>query len=199
MWPWEHLAVGYACYSLWRRVRGTRPPGDAEAWAVVFGSLLPDLVDKPLAWTFGVLSSGVSVAHSVLVAVPVALGAWLASRRVGAAPVGAAFAVGYLLHLPADLAYPLALGGRVVPEVLLWPFGPETAPARAGLLANVRFYLEVLFARLRTPRGAVYLAFEAALLAGALAGWWADGRPGLPFGDGSGPTDPGGSDGSDRH
>lgn len=179
MWPWEHVAVGYVCYSLLRRARGGPPPRSGAAWAAVLGSLFPDLVDKPLAWSFGLLPSGVSMAHSVFVAVPLSVGVWLATQRVGAATAGAAFAVGYLLHLPADLAYPLLLSGRFTPQILLWPVVTTPSSPPPGLLANVEYYLRVFVARLRTRRGLAYVALELLLLAGALIEWWTDGRPGL--------------------
>ncbi|WP_420877704.1 metal-dependent hydrolase, partial [Rosenbergiella nectarea] len=76
-----------------------RPPDGAAALAVVFASVAPDLIDKPLAWQFGIVSSGYGIAHSIFIAVPLsALAIWLA-RRAGRAPVGYAVAVGYLSHL----------------------------------------------------------------------------------------------------
>ncbi|MFC6964015.1 hypothetical protein ACFQL7_23110 [Halocatena marina] len=52
MWPWSHAAVGYLCYSIGTRLVGRRPTTGPTV-AVLFGALLPDLVDKPLSWVFG--------------------------------------------------------------------------------------------------------------------------------------------------
>lgn len=194
MFPWEHLAVAYLCYSLSVRVVRSRPPATAEAWAVAFGSQLPDLVDKPLAWTFDLLSSGVSLGHSVFVAVPVSLAAVVVARRRGVDAVGAAFALGYLSHLPTDVLYPLAFGGPITPAVLLWPVVVGGAPETGGLFANASYYLWRFVARLGTPRGGVYLLAETALIAAAAVGWRVDGCPGLPSRRGSGDDGRRGSD-----
>ena len=65
MWPWGHLAVGYLVYSGLSRWRFGRLPGSVATLAVALGTQLPDLVDKPLAWTVNVLASGRSLAHSL--------------------------------------------------------------------------------------------------------------------------------------
>ncbi|MFC7165331.1 metal-dependent hydrolase [Halospeciosus flavus] len=113
MWPWEHLAVGYVAVSILFRWHGRRV-GALDAVAVGVGAAFPDLVDKPLAWAFDVLPSGTSVAHSVFVAVPLAVAVWFVAARRDRRSVGAAFAVSYLLHLPSDALYgPLTDGGSL--------------------------------------------------------------------------------------
>jgi len=72
MWPWGHLAVGYVAFSVFVRFRLGRQPSGHAALALAVATQLPDLIDKPLAWQFGLLSSGISVAHSILVGVPLA-------------------------------------------------------------------------------------------------------------------------------
>ena len=179
MWPWEHLAVGYLLCSICFRLAGRRVDAPA-ALALAVGTQFPDLVDKPLAWSFGVLQSGVSLAHSVLVAPLVALAVAGLARRTGHAPVGVAFAVGYLSHLPADLLYPLLVGGPVVPEAYLWPVVVVPSSASGSLLATVLAFAERSAAVAVGPRGALYLGVELLLLGAAVALWVADGRPGLP-------------------
>ncbi|WP_254767743.1 metal-dependent hydrolase [Salinilacihabitans rarus] len=121
MWPWEHAVVGYLAYSLTCRLRYGDAPGGAETLVVVVASVLPDVIDKPLAWEFGVVESGYAVGHSVFAALPLAVAAGLLSRRAGRPRLGVAFGLGYLLHLPGDLVLP-AVTGRGVPLVrLLWP------------------------------------------------------------------------------
>ncbi|WP_089649600.1 metal-dependent hydrolase [Halobacterium hubeiense] len=109
MWPWGHLAVGYLCYVLWARRRET----DQQPLAVLavgVGSQLPDLIDKPLAWTVTVLPSGRSFAHSLFTAFVLIAGvAWL-SRRFDRPQAWVAFAIGYLTHTIADLGPEVFLG-----------------------------------------------------------------------------------------
>lgn len=121
MLPWEHAAVGYLAYSLLSHLLARRSPGALEAVAALVGSQGPDLIDKPLSWQYGVFESGYALGHSVLFAVPLAVAAGLLARAFGRARVGAAFAVGYLLHLPGDVV-PTYLRDGVLPlEVVLWP------------------------------------------------------------------------------
>lgn len=121
--PLGHAAVGYLVSALPAFVRDYEPPRGAELLALLVGTQAPDLVDKPLAY-FGVIASGRSLAHSLLVAGPlVALGYWLRPRRVPARVAGF-FVVGYLAHLPAD-TYRLLLAGRwSEARFLLWPAFP---------------------------------------------------------------------------
>lgn len=203
MWPWEHVAVAYLLCSAGTRAglggewwgdrtdddagdrsatplrRGAAGPTDAVAVAVVLGALFPDLVDKPLAWVVGVLPGGRSLAHSLLVAVPVVLLVGLASRRERATAVGVAFAVGYLSHLPLDVLASGVLGDGFDLGFLLWPLtptatGPPDAPALLHVLERNREFL----AFLASPVGRRYLGFEVALLSAAVIVWWLDGRPG---------------------
>ncbi|HET7325515.1 MAG TPA: metal-dependent hydrolase, partial [Halococcus sp.] len=111
MWPWGHLAVGYLLYSAFARRRFDRPPDDAAALCVAVGTQFPDIVDKPLAWTFHLLPSGRSFAHSLLTAAIVCgVVGWYAHRREQP-HVATAFAVGYVSHLFTDALSPL-LGGE---------------------------------------------------------------------------------------
>jgi len=178
MWPWDHLAVGYVAVSLWCRVSGRRPQA-LDVAALAFGSQFPDLVDKPLGWGTTVLPSGTSFAHSVFVAVPIAVTVLVAGRRVGQPTAGAAFALSYLAHLPADVVYPALLGDEPKVAAVLWPLvpaepTPPTAPlGRAGELVGE------FLAALATPAGYSFLVAEALLLGAAVALWRSDGRPGV--------------------
>ncbi|WP_435064324.1 metal-dependent hydrolase [Halobaculum sp. EA56] len=180
MFPWDHLAIGYVAVSLWLRLRGRRV--DDLAWlAVVVGTQFPDLVDKPLSWTFAVLPTGTTLAHSVFVAVPLSAAVYLLARRRGRPDAGAAFGIGYLLHLPADVLYgPLALGSPVVPGTVLWPLVTKAATdAGGGLLANTVYYILRFYTVIDSTRALGFLLVEAGLILGALALWIADGRPGV--------------------
>lgn len=123
MYPWGHLAVGYLCYSLAVRLRYRRPPAELSVLALAVGTQLPDLIDKPLSWTVGVLPSGRSLGHSLLF-----LGClWYliqrADRAQGADRQRAlvAFVSGYLLHLVGDVAPAVVAGRWAELGMLLWP------------------------------------------------------------------------------
>ncbi len=174
MWPWEHLAFGYLLYSGYTRIVHRRRLGDDEAVVLTMGTQFPDLVDKPLAWAFGILPSGLSLAHSVLFFLPVCVFLTLASGR----HPSDAFCVGYGSHLLGDLLYPLATGGQLNPAFLLWPLVSRTPSDTRGLLGNVMYYTDQFVVFLGTPRGYLYLVAELVLLVLAVAVWADDGFPG---------------------
>ena len=169
MWPWGHLAVGYLLYSAFARWRFDRPPGSGAALLVALGTQFPDLVDKPLAWTFHLLPGGRSLGHSLLTATVVcALWFWVARRR-GRAALGVAFAVGYVSHLFTDAIVPLLNGQYRYVAYLGWPL-LDLPPYDTGV-GFVERFASMEF----TP----LMLFEFALVALALAVWLRDGRPGL--------------------
>lgn len=167
MWPWGHVAVGYLLYSTGLRRRG-RLPSSPEVLLLGFGTLLPDLVDKPLAWTFGVLQSGRSLGHSVLVAGAVlALLYALVAPRVGRSRV-TAFAVGYLSHPLVDLPFEAFAGEFATSAYFLWPL-LEMPPDDADL--SIIAYLLSF-----EPGPYDWFQFGLVILAASL--WIRDGRPG---------------------
>ncbi|MFB6282006.1 MAG: metal-dependent hydrolase [Haloferacaceae archaeon] len=171
MFPWGHAAVGYLAYRGLRAARGRDAPTPAAALGVAVGSQAPDLIDKPLAWTLGVLPAGRALGHSLLVAA--LAGALLA--RVGAVrarPAAATgFAVGALSHALADAAGPALAGRPAAASFLLWPALPlrieDDGHAILGMLRSVE----------PTPDVLVGLALTAA----AAAVWVRDGAPGAGF------------------
>lgn len=174
MWPWEHVAAGYLAYSAFARIVYRRPPRGDAAVAVVFAALAPDLIDKPLAWGLNVLPSGRSLAHSLLFAGPaIVLSALLTGRRVAFA-----FGAGYLVHLGADVVYPMALGQSPAYRFLLWPLLDLPPTETPGLLFRTQHLLVGFLSFLETTRGRAYVLFEGLLLGTALALWLFDGRPG---------------------
>ena len=177
VWPWEHLAVGYLLYSAFVHLTDNRSPETAPALVLAFGTQFPDLIDKTLAWTLSVVASGVSVAHSVFTAVCLSASVVVLSQRLGHRRLGVAFAVGYLAHIPADMLYPVLLGGRLHLEAYLWPLVTVTAPARGGFFANFTYYAAQFITFLGTGRGAVFLILEVVLLGTAVVVWLLDGRP----------------------
>jgi hypothetical protein len=180
----------YSCYS--RLGRGHRPTA-ATALVVAVASQFPDLVDKPLAWTLSVLPSGRSLAHSLLVLVPlVALlysvarvreegearpaGAPRNSDRGGGRPASegeeplvVAFGIGALVHTFGDAFYSLiALEFREAGFVL-WPAVP---PLEYEVEQSFAAHFALIDA---SPE----LYFEFLLVAVAAVLWRADGYPGL--------------------
>ena len=174
MFPWTHAVFGYVLvlvvvFALGRRV------SRAELIAVIAGTQVPDLVDKPLAWGFAVLPSGRSLAHSLLFAVPlvalVVTSAWY--RRHPEA--GVAFGLGYLSHLIGDTYVAVYYWRPEEFTFLLWPVLPpypyDEFVSVAELLAGVE------------PTRALVGAFLLSVVAGLVflgqflrAPWWAE-RP----------------------
>jgi len=167
MWPWGHLAVGYLLYSLGVRARTRAPPDGWNVLALAFGTQFPDLVDKPLAWWFGVLPGGRTLAHSLLVAVPLLLVVGLLAHRWGAGPRATAFAFGYVSHLFGDAVVPALVGSRGELAFLLWPVTPtvvyESQPSFLWHFANISL----------TPGFLAELAVGGAVV----VLWLVDGRP----------------------
>lgn len=166
MWPVGHGAVGYILYTLSTRWRGEEPPGAGAAALAGLGGLVPDLIDKPLAWYVRLLPTGRSLAHSVVVVVPLVTIVYLLARSRGHAEEGLALDVGILSHPVAD-ALP-ALWGSASADFLLWPLVavevPESYPTLLGLLRS----------SLTDP----YFLVELVLLVVALSFWRLDGYPG---------------------
>jgi hypothetical protein len=163
MWPWGHLAAGYLVYRL-----GRRPLDGLAVLALVVGTQIPDLIDKPLAWTIPLLPNGRSLSHSLLIVPPLLLVvAYLASGRRHRVVV--ALTVGYLAHLATDGLYPLIEGEIYYLGFLGWPLIPpiEYEGATQGILAHfLTFQL--------TPRS----GFEILLFGIAILAWVLDGKPG---------------------
>lgn len=168
MWPIGHVAGAYLLYAAYARLGAARP-GDAMAVALVaVGALLPDLVDKPLAWYLGVLPTGRTLMHSVLVVVPLSTAAIALAARYDRRPWGTALALGVLSHLLLD-ALPAIWREETSAVFLLYPMipaepYPEGAPTITGLLLD----------SLAQP----YFYLEFALLAAAVVVWRRDGAPG---------------------
>ena len=182
MWPWEHLAFAYVLVSGYHRLAWRARPNAAAAVAVAIGALLPDLVDKPLAWGFGVLPAGRSLGHSLLVVVPVLALVVAFGYRSREPRAAVAFAVATLSHLAGDVLYPLVVEGELRLGFLLWPIVPAPAGGSGSgdLFAQVAERIGEYLSFLVTPRGALFLAADLAIVLVAVAVWYRDGMPGLP-------------------
>ena len=165
MWPWGHLAAGYLCY---RAIARDRSLAAGPIFALALGTQLPDLIDKPLAWTVTLLPNGRSLGHSLVVAVPVLVGIALVvdqHRRQAAF----ALTVGYLTHLGTDALYPALAGDWYYVGFLGWPIVPPIAYADepAGIVAHLIGFELTLTS-----------GFELLLVGAAAVLWLADQKPG---------------------
>jgi membrane-bound metal-dependent hydrolase YbcI (DUF457 family) len=170
MLPWGHAAVGYLSYRLYTRLRYRERPREAAVVALAVGTQFPDLVDKPLAWTFGILPSGRSLAHSLLLlGIVVGVLYWFTRRSGRSGTELTALAVGWSSHLLAD-GYSILFGEPTCLDYLVWPFR-GTCPYEETNRSIIGHMLG-----LETGDG---LWFGLGLTLVATAVWLHDGAPGL--------------------
>lgn len=182
MWPWGHLAFGYVVYSLVSRGWFEEPPRGSGVYVLALSTQLPDLVDKPLSWVFGVFPSGFSVAHSVFVAIPVGIAVAVVARRSDHLATGVAFVVGYWSHLVGDLLVGTVTQQPYVIERVLWPVATLPPYAvRMGALERGLAYFAAFVRELRTADDPVLLLIYLGPFVAAFLVWIVDGMPGIPW------------------
>ena len=170
--------LGYIGYSLVLRVFQSDPPTAAETTVVVFASVLPDLIDKPLAWQFGVFETGWGPSHSVFVAVPASVLALAVGWRLGTRS-GTSFAFGYLLHLVGDVVpYSLGRSGLQFAPVL-WPVGNPSPGEYGSFVGGVRDHAVEYAAQLAAGDITMTLVLQVGSVSLGTLLWLADGLPGL--------------------
>lgn len=180
MWPWEHVLFAYVFYSLFVRLRYRSLPGEIPVAVLAFGSFLPDLVDKPLAWQFGLFETGWAVAHSVFVVIPVTLSVYWISTRHDHTLTGIAFAFGYLLHLLGDVLPASIVNGRVSLYPILWPFRNTPVTQQDGsFLEIVHQFLSTYLTNLLALELTTIVALQMGSVVVGIGLWLADGTPGL--------------------
>ena len=180
MWPWEHVFFAYLFYSIYRYLKyGDSPSGPATI-ALAFGSVLPDLIDKPLAWQFGIVESGYTVGHSIFVTVPLLIGIYLLARRRDRAREGGAFAVGYFLHIAGDVL-PISLRrGELYYEHVLWPFVVvESSRTHNGFSQGVAYNLSSYVQGIAALEVTPVVALQLGSVVFGLLLWRFDGYPGV--------------------
>ncbi|RQH03202.1 metal-dependent hydrolase [Natrarchaeobius oligotrophus] len=172
MWPWGHLAVAYLLYTAYTHRRFDRPPLALPAVALAIGSQFPDLIDKPLAWTFDVLPGGRTLGHSLAFAAVLTLVVYVFATRFEYRRVGFAFVVGHVSHLLADVPPTVLTGDLSGTEFLLWPFvdQPADEPVDGILEAFLSYYAM-----------GPYEVFQLGLFVVAALVWYRDGAPGLGY------------------
>jgi hypothetical protein len=147
MWPWGHAVVGYlALASVTGWLRHELPRRD-EVILVLVATQLPDLIDKPLAWVWGVLPSGRSLGHSLLTAVLLLALVTYVSSRYDRRALALPFGVGYLSAIVTDLP-PTIWHDPSRAAFLLWPLLPspeyETEPTVEAHLATLELSLSLV-------------------------------------------------------
>ena len=178
MWPWEHAVVGYLAYSLCCHAYYRDSPDGLETVVVVFASVLPDLIDKPLAWEFGVFESGYALGHSIFFAIPLAMTVGVLTRLLDRPRVGIAFGLGYLLHLPADVLPLYVQRGEFPIERILWPVAPtEPGGPHHGFWETFTAMVGDYWDGLLAGELSTYMWFQLGLMAFVFALWLYDGAP----------------------
>ncbi|WP_049888405.1 MULTISPECIES: metal-dependent hydrolase [unclassified Natrinema] len=170
MWPWGHLAVAYLLYTIYTHRRDGRRPRTGPLIVLTIGSQFPDLIDKPLAWSFGVLPAGRTFSHSVFVAALLLPTVALLAYRVDWPAIGPAFAIGQLSHLLSDIPPSVLLSQDFsATTFLFWPvLEPPAYHSPDSLLDGF----------LRYSMG-WYEGVQLGLVLVALIVWYHDGTPGL--------------------
>lgn len=170
MWPLGHAAVGYLLYSL--SAERTRVPElrTGVLVALLFGTQLPDVVDKPLAWELSVLPAGRSLAHSLFVVLPLVAIAIGATQRFDRPALGVAFGLGVLSHVVVDTVPALWLGLEHA-AFLIWPL--VELSAYEGSVDVLELF--------RNSLSQPWFLLEFVLAACALLRWRQDGLPGLSW------------------
>jgi Predicted membrane-bound metal-dependent hydrolase (DUF457). len=118
MSPLEHFLVALIPVAIYLLLRRRRLPSKSMLVVICFGSLLPDIVDKPIAYA-DLIPWGRVFMHSLPFAIPVVSLVLIYAVRTNRLHLGAGFSAGYLLHLPGDWHQHL-LRGEIPPD-LLWP------------------------------------------------------------------------------
>lgn len=171
MYPWGHLAVGYLCYSLAVRLRYRRSPSESAVLALGVGTQFPDLIDKPLSWTFGILPSGRSLGHSLVFALGVGIVVWYLAQRYDRRTEAVAFFSGHLLHVISDTV-PIVLAKEWNKlGAAFWPLTPAYQYPGESDRGLIEFVLSIELASIPVE-GVVLIALTIAL-------WLSDGLPGV--------------------
>lgn len=168
MLPWAHAALGYLLYSAYSRWTTGHPPIGLTVFALGFGTQFPDLIDKPLAWSVGLLPYGRSLSHSLFALIGLLIVLNVLFRYPDQRALITAFGVGHLSHLIGDGIGPALSGDYAALGYVLWPL--TTVPN-----GESRSFIEFFLTLEVTPMvlGGVLLTAVSGVL------WVYEGLPGV--------------------
>lgn len=102
MYTIEHFAVVAIPPSVLYGHHRRRLPRGHALLLVLIATQLPDTIDKPPAWPFGIIPSGRMLAHSLVTAVPVLTLIYVFATRHGFRRPATLLCLAYLSHIAAD-------------------------------------------------------------------------------------------------
>ncbi|WP_239642276.1 MULTISPECIES: metal-dependent hydrolase [Haloarcula] len=136
MYPAGHFLLAAVPLTVYTVARWHHLPSGPMVLLLLVATQLPDVIDKPLAWTFAILPSGRMLAHSLVVSLPVLTILVLLAARQGYGRYAVVFSAGYLSHIAGDF-YPIVRLGTdyyFFPN-LFWPLlsaTPDRTPSFAA-------------------------------------------------------------------
>lgn len=139
-----HITVGYLAYVVFSRVTDRPTPDRSVLTAIIAGSIFPDLIDKPLAWHFGILASGRSLMHSLLTLSVVAVVVLSLAAAYDRRAAGLAFILTSMVHPFGDAYRTILTEGTTA--FLLWPLDPVQIWAGGMTLPIKSPQIDLLFA-----------------------------------------------------
>lgn len=179
MWPWDHLAFGYPLFQVLRALKPRPQLDDHTFFVLAIGTQLPDVIDKPLALSVGLLPSGLSLGHSfVFLAILTPLAVSI-SNRFGRPELAGALITGVASHLIGDVLFALLIGSPRPYQFIFWPVIPTVTETSVGLGPTIGERWSKYIKYLSTSRGTVYLFMNLTFNAMVLAVWIVNGTPGM--------------------
>jgi membrane-bound metal-dependent hydrolase YbcI (DUF457 family) len=163
-----------------------RTPEPVPVVALAVGTQLPDLIDKPAAYWFGLFAEGRAIGHSLLFVVLLCVVVGSLAARYDRTPVAIAFGVGLFSHPFAD-AIPIVKSGRFDElSYLLWPVLRSPDYSTQSFAPHVTHWTSQATAFspsvLLIQWWSNFFVFQSWLTLFAVGLWIVDGAPGLRFG-----------------
>jgi len=181
MMPWTHAISAYIAYSISSHSITRSPPTTRETIILVFASLLPDMIDKTLAWQLNILAGGQTLGHSIFTALLLSVAVIAVAHSRGQLRAGLAFVTGYLLHLPGDIIPGTLLSGDAELSIILWPIteggGGQGESFYSEFLENVVPYVQEIGTQIITGEPSLALLTLLTYWAFAFFLWVYDGMP----------------------
>lgn len=136
MYPLGHFLLTALPLCAYWAIRYRRVPRGHTLLLVLVATQLPDVIDKPLAWSFNIIPSGRMLAHSIVIVLPILIAICLVATRWGLGRVASLFSVAYLSHIAGDF-YPILWEGTAYYffSNLFWPLlaaNPDQNPSFAA-------------------------------------------------------------------